>query len=121
MKKKLVVVAMLLFAVCFAGFAQGAFSAEPSQYVAKAEEEKEYTFIVSGELLARNSPDWFFRRDRFVIIAKSLKGAERMAKNKFTNKYIYIGYSDAENLGRIRGFTIECESVRNACDYDLKF
>ena len=121
MKKKLVLMAVLLFAICFAGFAQEAFSAEPSQYVAKAEEEQEYTFILSAEFRETGSPTWFFRQDKLVVIATSLEKARNMATDRFVKRHIDMNYSNAINLTQIRKFSIVCESPNNACDYRFSF
>jgi len=89
MKKKLVVMAMLLFAICFAGFAQGAFSAEPSQYVAKAEEEKkEYTIVVRGKILEKaGGSKTITKEETFVLIDTSLSSARSRAKRAFRDLY----------------------------------
>lgn len=89
MKKKLVLMAVLLFAICFAGFAQEAFSAEPSQYVAKADEEKEFTFIVAGQV--KIDGKWVLRRERITVTAKSQLRAEERARNEFSR--MYTGYT----------------------------
>ena len=121
MKKKLVVMTMLLFAVCFAGFAHGAFSAEPSQYVAKAEEGQEYTFILSAEFRETGSPTWFFRQDKLVVIATSLEKARDIARDRFVKRHINMNYFYANNAEQIRKFSIACESPNNACDYRFSF
>ena len=118
MEKKLVLMAMLLFAICFAGFAQEAFSVDPSQYVAKAEEEKEFTLIVAGQV--KIDGKWVLKRERFVIIARRLGDAESAAKNKFS--YLYTGDSYAfatTGVKRIKSVVVTCESTRDACDYNF--
>lgn len=106
MKKKLVVVAMLLFAICFTGFAKEAITAESSQYIAKESEEKEYTFVVLGKIKVNGK--WEHRKERFVIIDKSLSSAQGKARKKFIS--MYHGYTiDYPSI------TITCESTNNAC------
>lgn len=121
MKKKLVLMAVLLFAICFSVFAQEAFSVDPSQYVAKAEEGQEYTFILSAEFRETGSPTWFFRQDKLVVIAESLEKARDMARDRFVKRHINMNYFYANNAGQIRKFSIVCESPNNACDYRFSF
>lgn len=121
MKKNILFVFMLLFAICFAGFAQEAFSAEPSQYVAKADEEQEYTFILSAELREIGSSKWFFRQDKLVVIAESLEKARDMARDRFVKRHINMDYLCAGQGGHIRKFSIVCESPNNTCDYRFSF
>lgn len=106
MNKKIVMMAILLSAVCFTGFAQEALTPEVQHYVAQGNktEEKEYTFIVSGEV--KMDGEWVFKKEKFTIIAKSRTSAETQAKNKFSNMY---GFYEK------RSITITCESTKNAC------
>lgn len=115
MKKKLVVVAMLLFAVCFSGFAQEAFSAESSQYVAKAEEAKEYTFNVAGQV--KIDGKWVLRRERITVTAKSQSAAERRAKDEFSRIYTGFDWNVAYNTKHtIKQLSV---SLVSACDYNF--
>ena len=108
MKKKLVLMAVLLSAICFTGFAQEAFNLEASQYIAKASEEKEYTLIVVGRV--RIKKEWVFKREKFTIAATSYDNAETKAKNKF--KTIYHSYQID-----VDGVSVTCESVKeNVCE-----
>lgn len=110
MKKKLVVVAMLLFAICFTGFAKEAITAESSQYIAKTStkgsKEKEYTFTVAGKVKTENG--WILKKETFRIIDTSLSSAQQKAKDKFVRMY---GYSKVDT-GSV---TIVCESTKNMC------
>ena len=106
MKKKLVVMAVLLSAICFTGFAQEAPNLEASQYIAKASEEKEYTFIVFGQVQIDGK--WVDKREKFVFIAKSMKGAQTRAHNTFVEMYC--------GNGGVRNVKITCEAVKdNVC------
>ena len=109
MKKTLVMVAMLLFAISFTGFAKEAITAESSQYIAKTStkgsKEKEYTFTVVGKVITHDG--WILKRETFRIIDTSLSSAQTKAKNKFLN--IYSGKVDTSSV------TIVCESTKNMC------
>ena len=106
MNKKIVMMAILLSAVCFTGFAQEALTPEVQHYVAQGNktEEKEYTFIVSGEV--KMDGEWVFKKEKFTIIAKSRTSAENNAKIKFRNMY---GTYEKRNI------TLICESTKDAC------
>ena len=106
MKKKLVVMAVLLSAFCFTGFAQKAFNSETPRYIAKAAEEKEYTFIVFGKVLIDG--DWVEKREKFTFIDKSQSNAQDRAKNAFS--YMYTGYDyfrRALSAGVLKGVTVK--------------
>ena len=106
MNKKIVMMAILLSAVCFTGFAQEALTPEVQHYIAQGNktEEKEYTFIVSGEV--KMDGEWVFKKEKFTIIAKSRTSAETQAKNSFNNMY---GTYQKCNV------TLICESTKDAC------
>lgn len=117
MKKKLVLMAMLLFAICFAGFAQEAFSAEPSQYVAKAEEEKEYTFNVAGQV--KIDGKWVLKRERITVTAKSQISAENKARDEFSRMYTGYGLGTAVNKDLLKRPSV---SLVSTCDnYNYNF
>ena len=118
MKKKLVVVAMLLFAISFSCFAQEAFSVDPSQYVAKAE-EKEYTVVVSGKVKINDK--WVLKTERFTVVAKSYSSAEARAKDQFSLMYTGQSYNTAFNNNLVERLAIKCETTGNRCDYDFSF
>ena len=115
MKKKLVVMTML-FAVCFAGFAQGAFSAEPSQYVAKAEQEKEYTFNVAGQVNIDGK--WVLRRERITVTAKSQYYAEGKARDEFSRMYTGYAWSTAVTNKLLKKPSV---SLVSTCDNNFSF
>lgn len=107
MKKTLFVMAMLLCgATLFTGFAQEVFNPESFKYIAKEDETKEYTFIVTGQV--RINDKWEHKKEKFVIIDKSLSSAQRKAREKFNR--LYRGYEIRHN-----SITITCESTNNAC------
>ena len=108
MKKKLAVMAIVLSAFCFTGFAQEVFNSTSSQYVAKGEKKREYTLIVTGEV--KIGGEWTRKKERFVIMAESKSKAENKARDKFRN--LYKGYST-------QGVTVTCESTGNRCDYNF--
>ena len=108
MKKKLAVMAIVLSAFCFTGFAQEVFNPTSSQYVAKGETEKEYTVVHIGQV--KIDGVWQHRKERFVIMAESKSKAENKARDKFRN--LYKGYST-------QGVTVTCESTGNRCDYNF--
>lgn len=106
MKKKLAVMAILLSAFCFTGFAQEAPNSETPRYIAKESEEKEYTFIVFGQVQIDGK--WVDKREKFVFIAKSMKGAQTRAHNTFVEMYC--------GNGGVRNVKITCEAVKdNVC------
>lgn len=108
MKKKLAVMAIVLSAFCFTGFAQEVFNSTSSQYVAKGEKKKEYTLIVTGEV--KIGGEWKFKKERFVIIAKSHTEAEEIAIKKFNQMY---------GSYYTRNVTFICESTKDRCDYNF--
>ena len=116
MKKKLVIMAVLLSAICFTGFAQEAFNSEAPRYIAKETKakEKEYTFIVSGQV--KIDGEWVLKREKFVIIDKSLFDAEKRARDKFS--ILYTGRTvSAAPYGSIKSVVVTCESVKeNVCE-----
>jgi hypothetical protein len=117
MKKKLVLIAMLLFAICFAGFAQEAFSAEPSQYVAKAEEKKEFTFIVAGQVKIEGK--WVLKRERITVTAEFQSRAEEKARNEFSRMYTGYGWSSAVHEKLLKKPSV---SLVSTCDnYNYNF
>ena len=108
MNKKFVIMAILLSAFCFTGFAQEVLNSEAPRYIAKASEEKEYTFIVFGKVFINGQ--WVEKREKFVIISKSQNEAEDSAHAKFK-----IMYSNTAG-DNIRRVVITCESIKdNAC------
>ena len=118
MKKKLVLMAMLLFAICFAGFAQEAVNTGSSKYIAKGDVEKEYTLIVFGKVWIDGS--WQDKKERFVIIAKSVNAAEKIAKNKFATIYTTSNdYRVAIDRKELKKLSVICESTKDACNYDF--
>ncbi len=108
MKKKLVIMAILLSAFCFTGFAQEVLNSEAPRYIAKASDEKEYTFIVLGRVFINGH--WVKKQEKFVIISESKNEAEDSARAKFK-----IMYSNTAG-DNIRDVVITCESVKdNVC------
>lgn len=107
MKKKLVMLAVMLSAFCFIGFAQEVFNSEVPRYIAQENKEKEYTFIVFGRV--QTGGQWVEKREKFVIFAKTIKDAENSADRKFRGMY-------GGNVAP-RNVVITCESIRdNVCE-----
>ena len=109
MKKKFVIMALLLSAFCFTGFAQEVLNSEAPRYIAQTNKsaKKEYTLIVVGQV--KINKEWRFKREKFTIAATSYDNAESKAKERF--KAIYHGYPvDAASV------SVTCESIKdNAC------
>ena len=116
MKKKLVVVAMLLFAICFTGFAKEAITAESSQYIAKAEpkstKQQSFTFIVFGRVKPKDdkNSDYTSKKEWFKIMATSMEDAQKEAIEKF--KRMYSSYTIEKD-----SITITCEDTGNQCRF----
>lgn len=107
MKKKLVVMAVLLSAICFTGFAQEAFNSEAPRYIAKESEEKEYTVVVEADVWKDGKAT--HDTQTFTIIAKDKSAAEKEAIKRFKT---WHGDSKGNNLSRLM---VRCTSTKDAC------
>ena len=107
MKKKLVVMAVLLSAIWFTGFAQEAFNSEAPRYIAKESEEKEYTVVVEADVWKDGKAT--HDTQTFTIIAKDKSAAEKEAIKRFKT---WHGDSKGNNLSRLM---VRCTSTKDAC------
>ena len=114
MKKKLIVVAMLLFAICFSGFAKEAITAESSQYIAKGSKktETQYTVVVQADVYDDEEENFEVKTETFIIVAENRKVAENEAIRKFKDLYAR-GYN--HYTGHIKRIVVRCSSIDNAC------
>ena len=116
MKKKLIVVAMLLFAICFTGFAKEAITAESSQYIAKEETKstkpQAFTFIVIARVKPKNdkNSDYTFRKEWFRIMGTSMETAKKEAISRF--QQMYSSYTIEKG-----SITVTCEDSGNQCRF----
>ncbi len=108
MKKKLVMLAVMLSAFCFIGFAQEVFNSEVPRYIAQGNKEKEYTLIVFGRV--QTGEQRVEKREKFVIFAKTITEAENTAIDKFRKMY-------ANSSNSPSNVVVTCESIRdNVCE-----
>jgi len=113
MKKKLIVVAMLLFAICFTGFAKETITAESSQYIAKGSKrtETQYTVVVQADVYS-DDRNFEVKTETFIIVAEDHKIAENKAIRKFKALY---AHEPNNYTGHIKRIVVRCSSLNNAC------
>ena len=108
MNKKFVIMALLLSAFCFTGFAQEMSNPETPRYIAKASEENEYTVVVEADIW-ENGKKVAHETETFTIIAKDKSAAENEAIKRFKKLH------DNGHAGHLQRLIVRCTSTKDAC------
>jgi len=83
----------------------------------KAEEEKEYTFNVAGQVNIDGK--WVLKRERITVTAKSQISAENKARDEFSRMYTGYGLGTAVNKDLLKRPSV---SLVSTCDnYNYNF